>query len=100
MNIYEEAKVITHEEARKELLVLNDKVDRNSFQNEYATLDNYITEQQSKEERAKKVEELFMVSDEIIYIYELPSINIRNTRRLNELKIKLRKIKGELEEMK
>ena len=51
-------------------------------------------------ERAKKVEELFMVSDEIIYIYELPSINIRNTRRLNELKIKLRKIKGELEEMK
>lgn len=53
-------------------------------------LNNYLDQQE-------KVNELFMVSDEIIYIYELPSINIRNTRRLNELKIKLRKIKGELE---
>ena len=70
MNIYEEAKVITHEEARKELLVLNDKVDRNSFQNEYATLDNYITEQQAKD---KVHEEL-----------------VRDVKRFNELRASFR----------
>jgi len=57
-----------HEEARNELLALNDKVDKNAFQNEYGSLDNYIYNCEQNEK----------VSDETIvylqkYVDELKS---------------------------
>jgi len=56
MNIYDEVKVITHEEARKIV-----KSNHNKFYTEGTftnDIQNYIAQCEAKEQRAKKVEEL------------------------------------------
>ena len=66
MNIYDEVKVITHEEARKIV-----KSNHNKFYTEGTftnDIQNYIAQCEAKEQRAKKVEELLGLYKELSFI--------------------------------
>jgi len=86
-NIYDEAKVITHEEARN---LVNELVPTDAITpSQIDDLHIYITQQEKKEERAKKVEELL----------EIYKKNYQVQMCLND-RLRLIEIEKELEEMK
>ena len=94
MNIYEEAKVITHEEAIKALdglaqfIIMNDTgTDESASAIEWHNIiKQSITEQQAKEQRAKKVEELLGLYRENFSIEDAYPND----------KIKMKQLEGEL----
>lgn len=98
MNIYEETKVITHEEARKRILY---EMDTSSLYDvDILFIKTYITQQEAKEQRAKKVEELlglYRAKDNIIEKY------IKNSfayfSELERLSYEIKALEKELEEM-
>ena len=116
MNIYEEAKVITHEEAIKALdglaqfIIMNDTgTDESASAIEWHNIiKQSITEQQAKEQRAKKVEELLGLYQKLlkyIGLYNASTYCTKETLKDLEQKVKatqkqIRDLEKELEEMK
>lgn len=93
MSIYDEAKVITHEEARNKV-----KSNHNKFYTEGEfTKDmlDYITQQEKKEKRAKKVEELLTYQNHYIdsIVNELETI-------IRKVKLSQKLVEEKLEELK
>lgn len=97
MNIYDEVKVITHEDIK---VVISLKVRCNKEVRKY--LNDYIARQEKKDERAKKVEELkdlFMRlanNNFLMYQTDNPIFASKRTILLHEINGK----EKELEEMK
>ena len=94
MNIYDEVKVITHEEARKIV-----KSNHNKFYTEGTftnDIQNYINQQEKKDERAKKIEELLTYQNHYIDSIVIELDRITNKVKASQIEI----IKKELEELK
>ena len=100
MNIYDEVKVITHEEARKIV-----KSNHNKFYTEGTftnDIQNYINQQEKKDERAKKIEELLGLYKHLNKLEHLDELEITayTLYDINVLKGAIKKREKELEEMK
>lgn len=105
MNIYDEE--ITHEEARKHFETMQELIlvtfNLGCMDEDLTIINRYITQQQAKEERAKRVEELKDLFIELANINYLMSQTNNSDYYIDKRSILLRQIKikeKELEELK